>query len=181
MASGETIRPAQGKGAPLTGPAGLTTRRRVSNICMMTQINKQEDASPPMRRGKPTSERNPSEQTPPSPKLALACCWPIDQLLAPRLFKALGDPTRATLLACLAKCGRACSVGEVAECCSVDFSVVSRHLALLAQCGILEADKKGRTVFYRVCYRELSGALRALADAIDECCPGDGEGCCGNE
>lgn len=113
---------------------------------------------------------------PASPKQAAACCRPIDGLLDAALFKALSDPTRVSLLACLAKCGRACSVGEVAECCSVDLSVVSRHLAALADAGVLEAEKKGRTVFYRVRFRELSGALRALSGAIEECCPD--QSCC---
>lgn len=111
------------------------------------------------------------KKRPTSPRLAAACCSPIDNLLDPALFKAFSDPTRVTLLACLAKCGRPCSVGEVAECCSVDFSVVSRHLALLARAGVLEATKEGRTVLYRVRFAELSASLRQLADAIEDCCP----------
>src|SRR5262245_47160515 len=97
---------------------------------------------------------------PATPKQAARCCGPIDGLLNPELFKAFADPTRLSLIACLAKCGRACSVGEVAECCAVDFSVVSRHLALLARSGVLEVSKKGRTVFYGVRYAELSQSLR---------------------
>ena len=123
-----------------------------------------------------------SKRRPASPKHAAACCGPIDDLLDPALFKALGDPTRASLIACIAKCGRACSVGEVADCCSVDFSVVSRHLALLAKAGVLDAKKKGRTVSYRVRFDEVSRKLRRLAEAIDECRPRKGErleGCCG--
>ena len=108
---------------------------------------------------------------PSSPATAAAFHGRIDRLLDPELFKALGDPTRVTLLACLAKCGRACTVGEVAECCAVDLSVVSRHLAHLARAGILEAEREGRTVLYRVQYGGVSRVLRELADAIDECCP----------
>ena len=119
-----------------------------------------------------------------TPLQAAARRGPIDKLLDPELFKSLGDPTRAKLLACLAKCGRACSVTEVAECCDVDFSVVSRHLALLEKAGVLDSAKKGRTVFYHVRYSELSAMLRALADAFENCCddrksnPSEGE-CCG--
>jgi DNA-binding transcriptional ArsR family regulator len=117
---------------------------------------------------------------PASPKEAAGCCGPIDALLDARLFKALADPTRVQLLSCLAKCARACSVGEVAECCSVDLSVVSRHLALLEQAGILSASKQGRTVFYSVRYTDLARNLRGLADALDGCCsPAGGGGCCG--
>lgn len=120
---------------------------------------------------------------PATPKQAAACCGPIDDLLDPELFKAFSDPTRVSLIACIAKCGRGCSVGEVAECCSVDLSVVSRHLAMLARSGVLEATKDGRTVNYRVRYSELCRLLRSLADALEECCPetggkGGGNGAC---
>lgn len=122
---------------------------------------------------------------PASPKQAVRRRHAIDSLLDPDLFKALGDPTRVGLLACLAKCGRYCSVGEVAECCSVDLSVVSRHLKQLEQADILESEKQGRSVLYRVRFGELSAALRSLADAIDTCCPagtcdesGCDDGCC---
>lgn len=114
---------------------------------------------------------------PATPRQAAACCGPLDDLLDPELFRAFADPTRVSLVACIAKCGRACSVGEVAECCSVDLSVVSRHLALLARAGVLEASKEGRTVLYRVRYAELSRLLRALAAAIEECCPPQKGGC----
>jgi ArsR family transcriptional regulator len=94
---------------------------------------------------------------------------PIDGLLDATLFKALGDPTRLKMLACLAKCARACSVGEVAQCCSVDLSVVSRHLSFLARAGILESTKQGHTVLYRVRFSEVTQTLRDLANALDQC------------
>ena len=106
-----------------------------------------------------------------SPRQAANRRQAIDRELDLTLFKALSDPTRTQLLACLAKCGRMCSVSEVAECCSVDFSVVSRHLAILARAGVLDAHKHGRTMHYRVRYAAFSRSLRALADAIDQCCP----------
>lgn len=106
-----------------------------------------------------------------TPKQAAKCCGPVDELLDPELFKALCDPTRLKLLSCLAKCGRPCSVSEVAECCAVDLSVVSRHLAQLEHAGILESSKSGRTVSYVVCYGTLCDTLRELANAIEACCP----------
>ncbi|MCX5651004.1 MAG: metalloregulator ArsR/SmtB family transcription factor [Planctomycetota bacterium] len=122
---------------------------------------------------------------PRTPRQAAACCRPVDDLLEPALFKALGDPTRVRLLACVAKCGRACSVSEVAECCSVDLSVVSRHLQALARAGLIEPSRSGRTVSYAVRYSEVVAKFRALADAIQECapekspcCEGGRHGCC---
>lgn len=108
---------------------------------------------------------------PATPRQAVSCCGPLDALLDPTFFKALSDSTRLTLVACIAKCGRGCSVGEIAECCSVDLSVVSRHLALLARAGVLETNKEGRTVYYKVRYAELVRSLRDLASAIERCRP----------
>ncbi len=124
-----------------------------------------------------------SKRRPRTPKQAACCRGPIDNLLDPAFFKGLCDPTRLMMLGCLSKCGRPCSVTEVAECCSVDFSVVSRHLALLERAGIVASSKEGRTVFYEVKYAHLSEKLRALADAMDSYGPVSGRlgakgGCC---
>jgi ArsR family transcriptional regulator len=106
-----------------------------------------------------------------SPRQAAACCRPVDGLLDPAFFKALGDPTRVKLLACLIKCGRACGVGEVADCCAVDLSVVSRHLQSLARAGLVQPTRTGRQVSYQVRYADLCRTLRGLADAVEECAP----------
>lgn len=111
-----------------------------------------------------------SKPTPTTRQQGGTCRTPIDALLAPEFFKALCDRTRIKLLAALVKCGRACSVTEIAECASVDFSVVSRHLVMLEKAGILEAAKTGRTVFYTVRYTEICDTFRALANAIEDCC-----------
>lgn len=92
-------------------------------------------------------------------------------LLDARLFRALSDPTRLQILLRLTQCTGPCSVTDAARCCRVDLSVVSRHLAMLHDAGILDAEKEGRSMQYTVRYGALSRALRALADAIDACCP----------
>lgn len=105
-------------------------------------------------------------------------CWgPIDEQLDPDLFRALAEPTRLKLLSCLARCGRPCSVTELAECCAVDFSVVSRHLVLMEMAGVLIAVKQGRTVFYEVRFQHLIDAFRALAIAIEDCRNNHGKTC----
>lgn len=117
---------------------------------------------------------------PASPRQAARRKGPVDDLLDPELFKALSDPTRVLLLRCLLKCGRPCSVSEVAECCDVDFSVVARHLSLLARAGVLEARKEGRTVWYTPCCDALATTFRSLATAIAQCsgeCRTSGCGC----
>lgn len=103
------------------------------------------------------------------------CCEQLAGDQTARFFRALGDPNRVALLARLADCGRACTVSELACCLPIDLSVVSRHLAQLRDAGILETEKRGREVRYRVRYDRIVTMLRELADAIDACCP---TGCC---
>ncbi len=107
---------------------------------------------------------------------AACCAESLQSMMDPRFFQALGDPRRLSILAWLASAGRPRSVGEVAQCCPTDMSVVSRHLAQMRDTGIVEAEKKGKEVFYRVNYRALAQTFRAMADAIDNCCPPDTDG-----
>lgn len=118
--------------------------------------------------------------TPPrTPKSAARRRSALDACLDPQLFAALADPTRLKLVACIAKCRRPCSVGEVAQCCEVDLSVVSRHLKALAAAGVLEQEREGRVVRYHMPAKVLAARFRALAAAIeeeqataDDCCGG---------
>jgi hypothetical protein len=52
--------------------------------------------------------------------------------------------------------------------------VVSRHLALLRDAGVVEAERSGRSVNYRVRYEAVAELLRGLADAVERCSCG----CC---
>lgn len=102
---------------------------------------------------------------------ATSCCTDLASAIDPRFFKALCDPTRIALLVRLATCGRPCTVSEIATCCPIDLSVVSRHLARLRDAGIVHGTRRGKEVLYSVRFSSISAALRNMADAIDACCP----------
>ncbi|MDD5728408.1 MAG: metalloregulator ArsR/SmtB family transcription factor [Victivallales bacterium] len=65
-----------------------------------------------------------------------------------RILKALAHPTRIFVVEELAK-GERC-VCQLVEPVGADFSTVSRHLALLRDAGIVEDEKRGQQVFYRL-------------------------------
>ena len=94
--------------------------------------------------------------------------------LRPEVFKALADPNRQAILARLAGGNGEHTVTEVSGCCSVDLSVVSRHLANLRNAGIVRSRKRGKEVFYTLEADSLVSQLRAIADAIERCCSGEG-------
>lgn len=97
------------------------------------------------------------------------------------LFKALGEPNRYQLFCKLCGCDCPCTVSEVADGAPQDVSVISRHLKLLKDAGVVSASKQGREKYYHVNAGKLVETLRALADAIEgcECCQSEkGGGCC---
>ncbi len=110
---------------------------------------------------------------------APTCCDITDwQGSASRFFKALAEPNRVSILSRLAAACGPQTVGDVADCCTIDMSVVSRHLATLREAGIVVAEKRGRKVHYSVRYEEVVRTLRVLADAIEDCCVSPASTCC---
>ena len=110
-------------------------------------------------------------------KSTAPCCADLEDLFSPRLFKALADPTRVSLLAQLALADRSLPVGELASCCSPHLSVISRHLATLRDAGIVESKRVGKEVHYRLDCAALATTLRQLAEALDTCCSQPEKGC----
>jgi ArsR family transcriptional regulator len=80
-----------------------------------------------------------------------------------RAFAALADPARLRILSILASAAE----GEVCVCDLVDpigrsQPTVSHHLRVLSEAGLIEGDKRGRWVWYRVVaarLAELRGVL----------------------
>jgi DNA-binding transcriptional ArsR family regulator len=63
-------------------------------------------------------------------------------------FQALSEPARLRLLNLLRE--RSSSVGELAEATGYSTANVSRHLALLAQHGMLARETQGTSVYYSI-------------------------------
>jgi DNA-binding transcriptional ArsR family regulator len=103
------------------------------------------------------------------------CCGGLASLLSPRLFRALADPKRLSLLLRLAEQRGPRTVSQVAGGSGVDLSVVSRHLAILRDAGIIGCVKRGKEVWCTVQTTAVADLLRELADALETCCP---EGSC---
>jgi DNA-binding transcriptional ArsR family regulator len=64
------------------------------------------------------------------------------------VLKALAHPTRLFIVDELSKRERC--VCELTEMVGSEMSTVSKHLSLLKQAGIVEDDKRGVQVFYRL-------------------------------
>ena len=100
-----------------------------------------------------------------------SCCdEKLAELLDENFFKALGDVSRQDILLGLVAKNESQTVSEIAECCPQSISVVSRHLKMLKDVGVLNAEKQGKEVLYQVDVKSIVTYLRELADAIEDCC-----------
>jgi DNA-binding transcriptional ArsR family regulator len=78
------------------------------------------------------------------------------------VFKALGHPARLQMVEELAA-GERC-VCDLVELVGLGWSAVSRHLAVLKAAGVLDDEKRGLQVFYRValpCVATFTDCLKA--------------------
>jgi len=79
-------------------------------------------------------------------------------------FSLLSEPTRLKILHQL--CGGACSVNDLAEAVGLTQANTSRHLNLLYRAGVVDRDRDGAHVFYRIVDPNLVGMCRPVCLAI---------------
>ena len=65
-------------------------------------------------------------------------------------MKALADPTRLTILASLWKAGAPICICDFTAGLDLSQPTISHHMAKLKDAGLVEAEKKGIWVYYRL-------------------------------
>jgi len=64
------------------------------------------------------------------------------------IFQAIADPTRRAILVLLAS--QTITAGAIAENFDAARSTVSKHIQILTECGLVEANQQGREIYYQV-------------------------------
>jgi ArsR family transcriptional regulator len=82
-----------------------------------------------------------------------------------KIIKALAHPARLMIVDELAQNGERC-VCELTEMVGSDMSTVSRHLAQLKQAGLLEDEKRGKMIFYRLRVKCLSNFFECVESVV---------------
>jgi ArsR family transcriptional regulator len=80
------------------------------------------------------------------------------------IFKALAHPTRLSILEYLAE--REHCVCELLDKINADQTTISKHLALMKNAGILESDRRGTMVFYRIKMKCVAGFMSCVDRAM---------------
>ncbi len=83
-----------------------------------------------------------------------------------KIFKALGHPSRLLMLNSLLE-GEKC-VCDLQEIVGDDISTISRHLSVLKEAGIIQSEKRGTFMFYRLILDCLPTFLSCTRASIEE-------------
>ncbi|MBT2210563.1 MULTISPECIES: ArsR/SmtB family transcription factor [Actinomadura] len=79
-----------------------------------------------------------------------------------RVFKALGDPVRLQLLSMIAsRAGGEVCVCDLTPAFEVSQPTISHHLKLLREAGLIEGERRGTWVYYRL-VQETTDRLAAI-------------------
>jgi ArsR family transcriptional regulator, arsenate/arsenite/antimonite-responsive transcriptional repressor len=82
------------------------------------------------------------------------------------VFKVLGDPARLRLLSLIAgQPGAEACVCELTEPLGLSQPTVSHHLKVLHDTGLLERERRGNWIYYRLRPEALQTVRRALVEA----------------
>ncbi|HEX5182374.1 MAG TPA: metalloregulator ArsR/SmtB family transcription factor [Allosphingosinicella sp.] len=83
-----------------------------------------------------------------------------------KIFEALASAPRRKILAYLAHAEL--SAGDIASRFEMSKPAVSQHLTVLENAGLIESEKRGQFVFYRLVPDNLTNTLNAY---VQEVCP----------
>jgi DNA-binding transcriptional ArsR family regulator len=95
----------------------------------------------------------------------------IDELVEAcdsKFFKTLSEPVRVEILKFIMLNGRA-DISTIAEHLPQDRSVISRHLNLMNEVGILRSEKESRHLFYEINGNAFLDKLENITKQIKKC------------
>ena len=82
-----------------------------------------------------------------------------------RIFKALGHPSRLLMVDALRE-GEKC-VCELQALVGDDMSTISKHLAVLREAGVVSAEKRGTSIYYRLTLCCLDTFLQCTGELVE--------------
>lgn len=92
-----------------------------------------------------------------------------------KCLSELGNPTRLAIFRLLVRAGPdGLTVGEIQKHLDIPGSTLSHHIAHLVWGGLIDQERRGRSLYCRI----RKGIMDSLIGFLmDECCTGFGESC----
>lgn len=85
------------------------------------------------------------------------------------ILRALAHPVRLRIVRGLLECGCR-NVKCMEQATGQSQSAISQHLYRLKQAGVLDCDRRGNQVYYRVADRRVEGLMQALFEGEEADC-----------
>ncbi len=85
---------------------------------------------------------------------------------ASQILKAMAHPIRVSIMSTLE--GKKLNVTQIYEALDLEQSVVSHHLGILRDKGVLNAERDGKNVFYSLKSELLSSVIECVTQCIRE-------------
>ena len=83
-----------------------------------------------------------------------------------KFFRGFADPSRLTILELL-RGGRK-SVGEIVEATDLSQPNVSNHLRCLSDCGLVQGEREGRFIYYKLSDSRVNAILKHSEQLLAE-------------
>lgn len=101
------------------------------------------------------------------------CCPParvpnVDLSEQAALFKALGDPYRLLMLATIAQADDEVCVCDFTAGLPLEQPTVSHHLRILRDAGLVDSERRGTWVYYRLASGVKQRVTEALKDVLSQ-------------
>ena len=106
-----------------------------------------------------------------APERSRECCTPRKTLPAKRVaqlsdaLKALADPTRLQMAAILRDADAPVCICDLTATFDLSQPTISHHMARLREAGLVESDKDGKWVYYRL-RTDIVAPVKQLLDSI---------------
>lgn len=94
---------------------------------------------------------------------------------ATKALGALSQETRLDTFRLLVRAGtEGMAAGEIARSLEIPHNTMSSHLSILANAGLVDTQRQGRSIIYRV---DFTGTRELLSFLMEDCCRGRPEIC----
>ena len=94
---------------------------------------------------------------------------------ATEALSALAQPSRLEVFRLLVKCGEeGLCAGDISQQLNIPKPTLSFHLKELSHAGLIDSERDGRSIIYRLNVKGMSGLMNFLTE---DCCQGKPELC----
>lgn len=87
--------------------------------------------------------------------------------ISSEVLRALAHPLRMRILGFIDRYG-AINVNKIYNTLQLEQSITSQHLRILRMAGLVDTEREGKYVLYRIAYDKIGYAINAVRDFVED-------------